>query len=73
LESFNVEFIHKIIEQPWGQRVMRFYDPDDYIIEIGEPIEVVIKRFAAQGLVTEEISEKSSMPVEYVKMVLNLE
>ena len=73
LESFNVEFIHKIVEQPWGQRVMRFYDTDNYIIEIGEPLEVVIKRFAAQGFNTEEISERSSMPVEYVKMVLNLE
>ena len=71
LESLNAEFVHKIREQPWGQRVMRFYDPDKYIIEVGEPLEFVVKRFAAQGFSLEEISEKSSMPVEFVKMVLD--
>lgn len=70
LESLNVEFVHKIIEQPWGQRVMRFYDPDNYIIEVGEPLEFVIRRFAAQGFSIEEISEKSSMPLEFVEMIL---
>ena len=71
LESLNTEFVHKIREQPWGQRVMRFYDPDNYIIEVGEPLEFVVKRFAAQGFSLEEISEKSSMPVEFVQMVLD--
>jgi predicted enzyme related to lactoylglutathione lyase len=71
LESLNAEFVHKIREQPWGQRVMRFYDPDNYIIEVGEPLEFVVKRFAAQGFSLEEISEKSLMPVEFVKMVLD--
>lgn len=71
LESLNIEFVHKIQEQPWGQRVMRFYDPDNYIIEVGEPLEFVVKRFAACGFSLEEISEKSSMPVEFVKIVLD--
>jgi len=34
----NVEFIHKTREQPWKQKVLRFYDPDGNIIEIGERI-----------------------------------
>ena len=71
LESFNVKFVHKIQEQPWGQRVMRFYDPDGYIIEVGEPLELVVRRFASQGLSTEEIAERSSVPLEFVKMVLD--
>nr|WP_319374569.1 VOC family protein [uncultured Methanobacterium sp.] len=70
LESLNCRFVHKIRAQPWGQRVMRFYDPDGYIIEVGEPLEFVVRRFAAQGLSIREISEKSSTPVEFVKMVL---
>lgn len=70
LESIGAKFVHEIREQPWGQRVMRFYDPDGYIIEVGEPPECVVKRFAAQSFSTEEISEKSSMPVEFVEMVL---
>lgn len=70
LESDNVQFVHKITEQPWGQRVMRFYDPDAYIIEVGEPLDFVVRRFADKGLNIEEISERTSMPVEFVKMVL---
>ncbi len=38
LMHHDVEFIHEIIEQPWGQKVMRFYDPDHHIIEVGAPI-----------------------------------
>ena len=71
LDSLNCKFLHRISEQPWGQRVMRFYDPDGYIIEVGEPLEFVVRRFASQGFSTEEISEKSSMPVEFVEMVLD--
>ena len=32
----GVAIIHPIKKQEWGQRVFRFYDPDKYIIEIGE-------------------------------------
>jgi len=39
LKKHKVEFIHEIVEQPWGQKVMRFYDPDYHIIEVGAPIE----------------------------------
>jgi hypothetical protein len=33
-----VELIHPILQQAWGQRVFRFYDPDRHIVEIGEPM-----------------------------------
>jgi len=38
LEEHNFEFIHRIKEQPWKQKVLRFYDYDKNIIEIGEPM-----------------------------------
>ncbi|MBN1319554.1 MAG: VOC family protein [Thermoleophilia bacterium] len=44
LEQAGVEFIHAIREEPWGQRVMRLYDPDGHIVEIGEPMEAVTRR-----------------------------
>ncbi len=34
----GAEFIHAVREEPWGQRVMRLYDPDGHIVEIGEPM-----------------------------------
>jgi catechol 2,3-dioxygenase-like lactoylglutathione lyase family enzyme len=34
----QVELIHPIQRQAWGQAVFRFYDPDGHVIEIGEPM-----------------------------------
>lgn len=70
LEQEKIEFIHKIKEQPWGQRVMRVYDPDGHIVEIGESMESVVLRFHSQGLSIDEISKRSSMPKEFVQMVI---
>ncbi len=36
--SRQVELIHPLETQAWGQRVFRFHDPDKHIIEIGEPL-----------------------------------
>jgi len=70
LEEAGVEFIHPILEQPWGQRVMRMYDPDGHIIEIGETMEAVVWRFYQQGLPIDMINEKSSMPREFIEKVI---
>jgi len=70
LRAASGEFIHEVREQPWGQRVMRFYDPDGHIVEIGEPMDVVILRFHHQGLPLELVAEKSSMPLDDVKRII---
>jgi catechol 2,3-dioxygenase-like lactoylglutathione lyase family enzyme len=70
LKLADVEFIHAVREQPWGQGVMRFYDPDGHIIEIGEPMEAVVWRFYKKGLPIDLICEKSSMPREFVENVI---
>lgn len=69
----GIEFIHASKEYPWGQRVMRFYDYDKYIIEVSESMESVAKRFLAQGLSVEETAERTMFPVEAIKQFqLNL-
>lgn len=35
----GAKIIHNIEAQAWGQKVFRFYDPDEHIVEIGEPFE----------------------------------
>ena len=71
LNEAGVEFIHPICEQPWGQRVMRFYDPDGHIIEIGETMQAVVQRFHEQGLSVDGISQKTGMPREFIEDVIN--
>lgn len=70
LNDAGVEFIHPIREQPWGQRVMRLYDPDGHIVEIGETLDAVVWRFHEQGLSLDVISQKSGMPLEFIAGVL---
>jgi catechol 2,3-dioxygenase-like lactoylglutathione lyase family enzyme len=42
LKSASVVFVHEVREQPWRQKVVRFYDPDLNIIEIGESMEFLV-------------------------------
>lgn len=70
LKSNKVEFLHEIEEQPWGQRVIRFYDPDKHIVEIGEAMESVIFRLNEGGCSRMEIVAKTGMPKEFVDGVL---
>jgi len=66
----GIEFLHGIKEYPWGQRVMRFYDYDKYIVEVAESMESVAKRFLSQGLSAEETAERTMFPVEFVEQLL---
>mgnify|MGYP004442369407 CR=1 FL=1 len=62
----DLQFVHGVEEMPWGQRVIRFYDPDFHIIEVGESMDVVIRRMLQSGMSVEETARKSQYPIEYV-------
>ena len=63
----TIEYIHPVIEHAWGQRVIRFYDPDHHIIEVGENMKNVCKRYLDKGMSIEEISEKMGIPLKAIK------
>lgn len=65
-----LEYIHDVKEYPWGQRVIRFYDPDRHIVEVAEDMVSVTKRFLKQGLSIEETAERTMFPIEFVKQCL---
>ena len=67
----GIEFIHQAKEYPWGQRVMRFYDHDQYIVEVSESMTSVAKRFLSQGLSVEETAARTMFPVEFVKSLIS--
>ena len=41
LEKCGVQYVHPVREHSWGQRVVRFYDPDGNLIEVGTPVEKI--------------------------------
>lgn len=67
LYQYNVPLVHPLKEFAWGQRIVRFYDPDGHIIEVGESMKKVIKRCLSQGLTYEEISKAFGLPLDFVK------
>ena len=70
LKNKKTNFVHDLIEQPWGQRCFRIYDPDDHIIEFAEPMTIVIERLYDKGLTHNQIIKKSLMPKELVLDVI---
>ena len=73
LKQFDICYVHPPFEHRWGQRVVRFYDPDMHIIEVGEKLDAVIRRFMEQGLSAEETAVRMDIPVDYVTACLNKE
>lgn len=67
LRKFDIEYVHDTVEHSWGQRVIRFYDPDFHIIEVGEDMEMVVKRFKNTGMTDEQVAERIDVPLEYVQ------
>ncbi|MBW8323438.1 MAG: VOC family protein [Prolixibacteraceae bacterium] len=67
LNNNQVELVHPMREQPWRQRVVRFYDPDRHIIEIGESMEFLCYRLHREGLSPKVISQTTMMPEPFVK------
>ena len=66
LKKCDVEYVHPIKEHSWGQRVVRIYDPDKHIIEIGENIKVVCKRFLDNGMTPEQVAKRMDVPIKFV-------
>jgi catechol 2,3-dioxygenase-like lactoylglutathione lyase family enzyme len=58
-----------LAEAPWGQRSFRLRDPDEYLVEVAEPMTLVIRRCLANGMSEADVVAKTHMPVEAVRHV----
>lgn len=67
--SYPVEYVNPLMEHDWGQRVIRIYDPDWHVIEIGESMEYVARRFLKQGMTVEQVAERTQLPLSQVEMM----
>ena len=46
--------------------MVRFYDPDRHIIEVGENMKVVCKRFLDSGMTPEQVAARMNVPMKFV-------
>lgn len=67
----SIDFLGEVFEHDWGQRVIRFYDLDGHLIEVGEDMKMVIERFISYGMTLEEVSQKMDISVDELLKLLN--
>lgn len=72
LKSANIHFLHEIHEESWGQQTIRFFDPDNHLIEIGESLRCFIKRMLNSGMTKEEVSAKTGVALADFDKILGL-
>lgn len=70
LENYpDIKYVHPIKKHDWQQRVIRIFDLDDHMIEIGEVMDVVIKNQLLLNKSIEEVSKITQYPIEYIKEI----
>lgn len=62
----DIQYVHPVFEHRWGQRVVRFYDPDHTIIEVGESIRAVCLRLMDGGMTIEETAARMDVSADFV-------
>lgn len=67
----NIEYLGEVVEHSWGQRVVRFYDLDGHIIEVGEDMKMVVQRFLASGMTIEEVSRRMDVSLRDLEKLRN--
>lgn len=66
----GISFVHPPKKYDWHQRVLRIYDPDFHIIEAGESMAVIARRFMAEGNSLEDTAKLIQHPLEFVKKIV---
>ncbi len=70
IEELDFEFIHKIKEDPWKQKVFRFYDYDNNNVVIAENMSSTVKRLKKENNSIEEIIKITGMPKNEIEAIL---
>lgn len=57
-------------EAKWGQRSIRFYDLDGHVIEVGENMKMVVRRFLDSGMSLAETSKRMEVSISDLEILL---
>lgn len=58
-------------EARWGQRSVHFYDLDGHIIDVGENMKMVVRRFLASGMTMEETGIRMDISLPDLKTLMD--
>lgn len=46
--------------------MVRLFDPDRHIIEVGENVKTVCRRFLESGMTAEQVAKRMDVPIKFV-------
>lgn len=71
LKESGAKFLHELNTEIYGQRNIRFYDPDGHLIEVGESMHIFLQRiYEEENGDLEATSKRTYTPVEMLKEIL---
>lgn len=70
VKAGGVTLLHDVAEETWGQRTLRFFDPDGNIVELGESMPCFCRRLRDSGLGAAKVAQMTGIPVETVNQYL---
>ncbi|MDR2914447.1 MAG: glyoxalase/bleomycin resistance/dioxygenase family protein [Tannerella sp.] len=74
LKDNNIKFLHEVNVELWGQRTIRFYDPDGHLVEVGEAMHVFIRRiYKEENYDIEATAKRAYTPVDILKQILQVQ
>lgn len=65
--QYDIAYVNGFMEHDWGQRVIRIYDPDKHVIEIGESMDYVVRRLLRTGMSPEQVAKKTQLPLSQIE------
>ncbi|MEN6379536.1 MAG: hypothetical protein ABFD15_08165 [Methanofastidiosum sp.] len=73
LNQFGKKYLHQKsrLSTQLKKRVIRFYDPDKFIIEVAESMSEVIQGLHQLGMSKKDISIKTQMPLKAVNEIIS--
>jgi len=73
LKAKEVNLLHEINTEIWGQRNIRFYDPDGHLIEAGEAMPIFLKRiFEEEGGDIEATAKRTFTTPDVIRHFLEI-
>ena len=70
IKENHLTLVHDIIEQPWKQKAIRFYDYDKNLIEVGESFENMAYRLYKEKYPIEEVLKLSFLNEDELNIII---
>jgi len=70
LKEHDLVYLHPVQKEAWEQKTLRFFDPEENLVEVGESMPALIRRLHNAEMGPLGISQKTTLPVDLIHSIL---